>query len=225
MAIYITSFYPLCSTSQGRKAVTKYNLNPYLDGSCRREPDFMHSFPCITGLCRPNFVKKLEENDIIIYTTNKAGVGRRLLIAILQVDFVFEDHYKASHWYALNNFPIPNNLMVLGNDPFSLDKTHHRYGNEIKNLLKTNLKYRNDSSLIIRLWDKGYLNRSIKQKKVVICHYWNNYRDTMNPIEINKDDNNWIFNRLPGTQNPAELKDEEWKKFQEWLVSIKSNGS
>jgi len=40
MAIYMSSFCPLICTDAGKQAAGKYKLPPFIDGSCRREPDF-----------------------------------------------------------------------------------------------------------------------------------------------------------------------------------------
>jgi hypothetical protein len=39
MAIYLAKYYPLCSTPNGGHAARRYNIPPFVDGSCRREPD------------------------------------------------------------------------------------------------------------------------------------------------------------------------------------------
>lgn len=59
-------------TEVGVKAIDKYNLPAFIDGSCRREPDFENYNPSITALCRQNqFAPKLLANDIIVYITVK----------------------------------------------------------------------------------------------------------------------------------------------------------
>src|SRR5258706_14555814 len=112
MNIYLTSFYPLCCTAHGRNAVSTFSLAPFIDGSCRREPDFQHSYPAITVLCRPRFSKNLEEGDLVIYLTNKYGVGGKSLVAILKVKKTIPNgHEQAALWYHREGHTsIPNNL-------------------------------------------------------------------------------------------------------------------
>ena len=54
MRIYLSSFYPLICTNKGRKAVEEFNLPPYIDGSCRREPDFENEYPVKENKCGNN---------------------------------------------------------------------------------------------------------------------------------------------------------------------------
>ena len=50
--VYVVSYRPLAGTPQGRRAVQRYGLAPYIDASCRREPDLEAKWPTISALCR-----------------------------------------------------------------------------------------------------------------------------------------------------------------------------
>lgn len=208
MNISFTSYYPLICTKQGKAAVDKYNLKPYIDGSCRREPDFENPYPAITGLCRPGFVERLFEGDLVIYTTNLQGIGVKKFISIFEVIATYDSHELAKEWYIKNNISIPNNLIVNETRPFPLEYTHRR------------TSCSDCGHDIVEEWDKGYLERSILFPKVAICKTWKNPIDLDNPSDISIEDLLFIFNRIPGTRNPPYLSNDEWKKFQQWLNKL-----
>lgn len=88
--IRLSSFYPLCMSEIGMNAIEKYGYPPFIDSSCRREPDFENEYPSITVLCRQRkFAPILCQNDIVVYITVKGkwfkDYGHRRLIAILEV--------------------------------------------------------------------------------------------------------------------------------------------
>jgi hypothetical protein len=51
-AFYVTTYRPICATAEGRRAVDEHQLAPFIDASCRREPDFEAAYPTISALCR-----------------------------------------------------------------------------------------------------------------------------------------------------------------------------
>ncbi|WP_373398373.1 hypothetical protein V8V91_01010 [Algoriphagus halophilus] len=124
--IKLNSYHPLCSNELGKKAAIEFGIHPYVDGSCRREPDFENPFPSISALCRQNsFAPKLFPNDIVIYislNSNGNSQSKYRLVSILKVYKRFETHYNAYRWYRENNFVIPNNCMIEGNPPFLLKR-------------------------------------------------------------------------------------------------------
>jgi len=97
-AAFLATYRPLCRTAQGRRAITKYSLPPYVDGSCRREPDLEAHFPTITALCRGRmFAPRLYEGDRVAYVTKQGRYGLRAslhwrLTALLLVEHRFESH-------------------------------------------------------------------------------------------------------------------------------------
>jgi hypothetical protein len=208
MNVYLTSFYPLCCTIHGRNAVSTFNLAPFIDGSCRREPDFQHSYPAITGLCRPRFSAKLDEGDLVIYLTNKYGVGGKFLVAILKViKAVSGGHVQAEVWYHQNkHVPVPNNLMIDDTNYFPLEKTHKIMGWDAWVRAKT-----------IEEWNRGYIERAASNPEVAICEFYRGpYLD--NPYMLKASDFSYVFKRDPGTRNPPKLKDGEWTRFQQRIL-------
>ena len=68
--IKLNSFRPLCGTILGVEAISKYKFPPFIDASCRREPDFQNPFPSISALCRQGqFAPHLRKDDIVVYMT------------------------------------------------------------------------------------------------------------------------------------------------------------
>jgi hypothetical protein len=46
------------------------NYPPFIDASCRREPDLESRYPSITALCREgHFAPHLHEGDVVAYMT------------------------------------------------------------------------------------------------------------------------------------------------------------
>lgn len=201
--IYLNSFNPLSINKNGMRAIKIFNLPKYVDGSCRREPDFENEFPCITGLCRPGFAEKLNKEDVIIYVTNKKGIGSRKVVAILEVIRTFKNHRQAADWYINENKKIPNNLMVKETTPFDLNKTHQIHGiNEILN----------DSNLL-KKWNLLYKLRSRKKEKVVQCEIL--YEELNIPISLDESK----FKRKLTAQNPPIIDDEDWYTIKK-LINI-----
>ena len=72
---YLVSYRPLSYNAYGRAAVYKYDLPPFIDGSCRREPDFESPFPSIT--CTLQLVGDVEPAvmDLDSKTLTDCAVG------------------------------------------------------------------------------------------------------------------------------------------------------
>jgi hypothetical protein len=107
----------------------RFRLPPFIDGSCRREPDFESAFPSISALCRgANFAPRLQRNDTAVYITTK---GRWLgypephwrLVAVLRARERFESHEDAARWYRDQGLPLPSNCWVDGNSPIPYERT------------------------------------------------------------------------------------------------------
>ncbi len=203
--IYLNSFYPLSCNTKGKKAIRQFGLPKYIDGSCRREPDFESQFPCITALCRPKFSQKLKKGDIVIYVTNKKGIGSRKIIAVLEVINIFENHENAANWYKENNLPIPNNLIVDETIPFELEKTHQKMGWEACIAQANSLEK----------WNEGYKNRAKKHPKVAQCQFL--YCELNNPLNLTKINTH----RSLTAQNPPILRIEEWNSVKD-ILGIKN---
>lgn len=209
MTIYLSSFYPLCFNHKGKLAIiTNSDLKPYIDGSCRREPDLENAFPCITGLCRPGFSKKLAIDDIVIYITNKKGIGSRKVVAILKVLNSFNNHTDAANWYRSRNKLIPNNLMVKETHPYPLNKTHQKMGWDSWIKGQT-----------LKSWDKGYKQRAMKAGNTQVAQCEAIYKDLSDPKELDEQDWKAISSRPLCTQNPPIISDSEWQNLKSKLNS------
>ncbi len=104
MSIYIAKYRPLGSTPEGQRAASRFNLPPYVDGSCRREPDFECEFPSISALCRGElFAPHLREGDEVVYITTKDFYGKDFrhwrIVARLKVLKRLKSHPDAAAWY------------------------------------------------------------------------------------------------------------------------------
>ena len=125
MAYYQVSYHPLCSTPFGRNsAVGIHSRKPFLDHSCRREPDFTSENPGITALCRgANFAPKLKVGDRIAYITVKRTYSKwvpccsdgSLITACLEVITVCKTHHDAEQWYNSRGFKVPSNCITPTN--------------------------------------------------------------------------------------------------------------
>jgi hypothetical protein len=128
MPIYLAKYGPLISTLEGQRASMRFNLLPYVDGSCRREPDFECEFPSITSLCRSDlFAPHLKEGDEVVYITKKDFYGEAFkhwrVIARLKILKRFDTHPDAAAWYRREIGKLPSNCMVAGNPPLPLSYT------------------------------------------------------------------------------------------------------
>jgi hypothetical protein len=128
MSIHLVKFGPLASTKEGQAASARFNIPPYVDGSCRREPDFESRFPSISALCRAElFVPRLEVGDDVVYITLKSEYGTAFrhwrIVARLKVFKRFESHPDAASWYRGEGMSLPSNCMVPGNEPMALERT------------------------------------------------------------------------------------------------------
>lgn len=126
---YLNSYRPLVMYKRGKSAIQRFGIPPFVDYSCRREPDLESKFPSITALCRgSNFAPRLNESDIVVYLTRKEKypgyyIRLRRLAAILRVTKRFESHQEAADWYEAKGLAVPGNCMVKSNPPLELDKT------------------------------------------------------------------------------------------------------
>jgi len=134
MSIYLVKYRPLNSTPEGQRAVARFNIPPYLDGSCRREPDFDCEFPSITALCRGElFAPHLNEGDEVVYITTKDFYGEAFrhwrIVSRLKIVKRFDSHQDAAAWYRGKVGKVPSNCMVAGNPPLPLSHTSRAASN------------------------------------------------------------------------------------------------
>jgi hypothetical protein len=72
MASFLVTFRPPVSRRAGRVAADRFGLPPFIDGSCRREPDLESAAPGVSALCRGgNFAPRLHTGDTAVYLTTK----------------------------------------------------------------------------------------------------------------------------------------------------------
>jgi hypothetical protein len=126
---FLVTFRPLVNRRAGRVAAERFGLPPFIDGSCRREPDFESEFPSISALCRDkNFAPRLQIGDTAVYLTTKGRWGRHpeshwRLVGVLRVKERFETHAAAAEWYREQDLPLPSNCWVVGNPPIPYEQT------------------------------------------------------------------------------------------------------
>ncbi len=210
MAVFLNSFTPLSVNKFGRKSSATYNIPPYIDGSCRREPDFENPKPAITQLCRPKkLVPRLSKGDLVIYITKSGRYGTNQahwkFVGILEVIDIVPDHNTAFAFYTQNNIAVSQNIICNSTSAFPLDFTHG---------INENNKDNADANDVIKRWNAGYMYRAKQYPEVAITQVWNDILYLDNPPIINHDMMNFIFGKIPGTQNPRELKDLEWQNFK-----------
>ncbi len=171
MKYYLCSFKPLVSTEQGQKAIRQHRqLHPFIDGSCRREPDFDLPYPSISALCRGKlFAPNLSEGDVVVYLTTKGHYlgeehGHWRLVAILRVIKKFQTHEDAATWYKEKADRLPSNCMVAGNPPIPFNETHGRVPRKLKDKIG---KWRDVA--LVGAWDIGYRSRARLSPEFLGC--------------------------------------------------------
>src|ERR1035437_3942258 len=158
--IKLISYKPLCCNNIGLNAIKTCQYPPFVDHSCRREPDFQNQLPTITSLCRAGkFAPYLKVNDIVIVMTKQS----HYLVAILQVIQVFQNHQQGYNWYLNNNLTIPGNCMIQGNLPLDFDRTAGDFVNKTKEkafLAQSHTQQITTGQIRLTGWDNFYLQRS-----------------------------------------------------------------
>jgi hypothetical protein len=196
---YLCSFRPLAESPNGREAVANFALPPFVDASCRREPDFESEFPSITALCRGKyFAPRLRVGDVVVYITRKGvypGVAERhwRLVAILNVSAFFPSHASAADWHRAKRLPLPSNCMVSGNPPKPLEQTD---------------RFQAD----LRHWDAIYRLRAKSCGAFHVCEPL--FRELHHPPAITDAMMRDIFGYIPGTRNPPAITREAYEQLQ-----------
>lgn len=213
MAVFLNTFKPLACNKFGRNNAIANNLPFFIDGSCRREPDFQNNFPAITQLCRPKkLVPRLNVGDLVIYLTKKGHYlnqsGHWRFIGILEVINVVQNHALACTFYTNRNISLSQNVICNQTAPFPLNMTHGLCG--FKNVGLQPQK-------VIAIWNRAYVNRSTNCPQTAITRIWENHLYLNNPPIINHQMMLNIFGRIPGTQNPPKLSNIEWINFKQAL--------
>jgi hypothetical protein len=199
---FLATFRPLIHSRGGREAVRRYGLPPFIDGSCRREPDLESLFPSITATCRAGkFAPRLAVGDRIGYLTVK---GRYLdqrqphwrLVAVLRVVQRFESHPQAAEWYVGEGLSVPSNCLVEGNPPKAFEFTNGMPPADVK----ARLAEEADPEKAIRLWDAGYRRRVAQHPTFLATQP--EFLELHRAPEIHHQDLLTIFGSVPATLNP-----------------------
>ena len=215
--IRLNSFRPLCITEIGMRAVNEFGFKPFIDASCRREPEFESDYPSITSLCRQElFAPKLYPNDIVVYITVKGkwltDFDHYRLIAILEVIERKEDHLSAALWYTKNSeLGLPSNCMVDDNYPYRFHETAGNFskGGDVKRFLSQPMeKQAIMGERRVQLWNDEYLEKSKKWGAFIITKPI--FRELTNPPILLDDDMVKIFGKVPNTRNPNKITKEQF---------------
>jgi hypothetical protein len=216
--IKLNSYRPLCMSEFGKLAVSEYSLSPFIDASCRREPDLENEFPSITSLCRgPKFGPTLKKDDIVVYISVK-GPWERRLISILRVIEVRENHLSGSSFYKERGVKIPSNCMIEGNGPSDFFKTagpkQFSKKSDFKKIMKLDPARREKIGIqIVKQWDSEYLERSKKWSKFVITETI--YKNVENPPILTDEMMIEIMGRVPNTRTANNLSFDSLEKIGE----------
>jgi hypothetical protein len=171
MTYWINTYHPLDATPTGPWARHDPPLPPFVDASCRREPDFEATRPALTGLCRTAAVKRFRVNDVVAYFTTKyrnpGQVYQRRLTAVLRAIHELPSHFQADQWYRGNGFGLPRNIMVPSNPPLPLDATEGGYRDANKKIVPP--RSPEDAQRVLDYWDSTYEDRRCKVGHVRIC--------------------------------------------------------
>jgi hypothetical protein len=202
---FLNSYKPLCYTKEGREAIKSFDLPPYIDASCRREPDFQSAYPSISALCRiEKFVPRLKVGDSIVYMTVKGNYkpekfSHWRLAAILKVLHRFESHKAAALWYQEKNLPLPSNCMIAENECLPYEMT----GGAPKDFIRIS-----DNARRLKLWDSEYKKRMQICGIFIVCE--SEYLELNNPPILTSERLNGIFGKIPGTQNPKQITEAQF---------------
>jgi len=215
--IRLNSFRPLCSTEIGLKAIGTNQFPPFIDASCRREPDFESDYPSITSLCRQEmFAPHLYPNDIIVYITVKGkwltGYDHHRLIAILEVIDHKNSHAEGASWYRSRNVRIPSNCMIPDNPPHPFAETAGNY--ETTKGIRTYLNYSSEKQQLVgakkvELWNDQYQRKSWKMPDFIITKPI--FRELRQPPILTEEAMTDIFGKVPNTRNPNIIQLQEFK--------------
>lgn len=214
MKYFLNTYTPLIAFPAGWAAVLKHNLPPYIDGSCRREPDLESAFPSITAVCRGRiFVPRLNKGDKIIYMTKKGNfpfhsTPHWRLVAILQVRDVMPTHADAANWYQAQGVPLPSNCLVPGNLPVTLDRTVADSEPGVSD------------AAVIKAWDKGYQDRVKVTGRFIICDSL--FCELHDPPVLEQSDLHGIFGKTPNTRIPATIQPQHFAALKQLAFSGRS---
>lgn len=203
VSCYVNQFRPLAKTPHGRTAIGQHELPPFIDASCRREPDFASQFPSITALCRRgHFAPRLQPGDVVAYMTADfsfpPGSERtRRLVAVLRVQKSWHAHVHAAEWYLQQHLDLPSNCMVPENNPMPLDMTD-RY--------RPNLK----------LWDKHYRQTANQFGVFHACEKV--FCELHDPPRLTNEQLVHWFDTIPNSRELPPFPPQDFAKMIRWLA-------
>ncbi len=194
---WVVTFHPLVSTKFGINAVKAHGLPPFIDGSCRREPDLLSRYPSISALCRAGFfAPKLKEGDDVVYVTVKREYGahpsesHHRYVARLRIKKVFANHADAAAWYRSMGHEPPNNCLVPGNPLTPYDQTH---GGDAR-------VRKFDPRIRLKAWESAYSGRVGRYPVFVACEAM--YLETHVPRIVDAADWAAALGGVPATETP-----------------------
>lgn len=212
MAYFLASYAPLIMSAEGKLAAEQFDIPPYVDYSCRREPDLESPFPSISAICRAtNFVPRLNESDVIVYITKKGaypGCAEKhwRLTAILKVARRFESHEDAATWYEGEGLMLPRNCLVGDIPPLELGHTGCKPA----------------EFNTVEQWDAEYHERVKTTPQFLVCEPL--FRCLHAPPVVTGKMMCDAFGRIPGTQNPPKIRRSEYERLIE-RVGIPADSS
>lgn len=205
---FLCSYTPLCASRAGLAAIQRGGLPPFIDGSCRREPDFQAAFPSISALCRATkFVPRLSAEARVAYITRQSrycGEPGWGLVALLRVLERFESHEEAAAWYQARGHELPSNCLVAGNPPESFELTHQMVPPAVLAGIDTEA----EPERVVRRWDATYAQRARRCGVFLACQA--EFLEPCRPPILRRADLLRIFGRVPGTQNPPRIEPSEY---------------
>ncbi|HVG20144.1 MAG TPA: hypothetical protein VNI02_13925 [Blastocatellia bacterium] len=217
VSYYLNSYRPLCFNPTGRAAITKHGLPPFIDGSCRREPDFESKAPSISALCRKEkFAPRLIPNDHIIYTIVQLlydGEPGWALVASLNVIEQFKSHEAAANWYGAQKYVLPSNCLIPDNPPQPFHLTTQKLPKEVA----ARVGNTPDPVLAVRLWDATYSRRARDCGLFLACR--TDFLELWHPPILRLSDFLNVFGKKPSTQNPPKISLEQYQGLMEFTKS------
>ena len=217
---FLATFRPLVKNLSGRQAMRQHALPPFIDGSCRREPDFESPFPSITSVCRGgNFAPRLQVGDRIAYLTVKGqypGDPERgwRLVAVLPVIQRFSSHNEAAAWYKRQNHPLPSNCVIDGNSAKSFELTNR----DPPAVIKKRTELKEEFVRLIRLWDATYRRRVAKWPVFLATKA--EFIDLNDPPQLNETQMRAIFGGIPATRNPPRISCERLEHLVQLAMRV-----
>lgn len=188
---FLATYHPIGLKKRVRELALQKGIPPFVDGSCRREPDFEHRYPSITSLCRGlRFARRLHLDDYVVYLTvqgtypPKRDVHWRL-VAVLRVREILSDHALAAAWYARQGLRLPYNCIVPGNRPLPLVMTDRSWSS-------------------VHDWDVRYRKRAKDSGVFAVCDPV--YCELDEPPIVTRKDFTQVFDGIPATLTPPRIE-------------------